>query len=91
MEKKEMEYLYRDGDSFYFMDPETFEQVPVGLELMEKLLPFLKENTVCSFKISGDEVLTVSLPDFMVFEVVEQSSNRLAVRAIEQGTRPDDE
>lgn len=71
IEKKEMEYLYRDGDNFVFMDPESYEQVPVDLERVKALLPFLKENTVCSFKMYGDEVLTVALPDFMVFTITE--------------------
>lgn len=71
MEKKEMEYLYRDGETFYFMDPESYEQVPVEMAKVQSLLPFLKENTTCSFKLNGDEILTVVLPDFMVFEITE--------------------
>jgi elongation factor P len=71
MEKKEMEYLYRDGDSFYFMDPESYEQVPIDLQLVEGMLRFLKENTLCAFKICEGEVLKVALPDFMVFEIAE--------------------
>ena len=71
IEKKEMEYLYRDGDGFVFMDQETYEQETVDLSLMEPLLPFLKENTVCAFKIHDGEFLSVVLPDFMVFKVTE--------------------
>lgn len=71
IEKKEMEYLYRDGDNFFFMDPESYEQIPVNLERMKPLLPFLMENTVCNFKLYGTEILTVVLPDFMVFTVTE--------------------
>lgn len=71
IEKKAMEYLYRDGDSFIFMDQESYEQEGVGKDLMEPLLPFLKENTVCNFKIHEGEFLAVSLPDFMIFEVTE--------------------
>ena len=71
IDKKDMEYLYRDGDAFYFMDPESYEQIPVDLEVIEDLLRFLKENTVCSFRMFGEEVLTVVLPNSMVFEVTE--------------------
>ncbi len=71
IEKKEMEYLYRDSDSFFFMDPDSYEQIPIGMDLLKPLLPFLKENTVCGFKLSGDEILTVALPDFMIFEITD--------------------
>ena len=71
IEKKDMEYLYRDGDFFVFMDQENFEQHSIKRELMEHTLDFLKENTVCHFKLYNDEILSVSLPDFMVFTVRE--------------------
>jgi len=71
IDKKDMEYLYRDGDQFVFMDQETYDQHSVSKNLVEPLLAFLKENTVCAFKIYGDEFLSVALPDFMVFTVTE--------------------
>lgn len=71
IEKARMEYLYRDGDSFVFMDPETFDQIHVPKELVEPLLPWLKENTVCTFKKVGDEILSIAPPDFVELEVVE--------------------
>ena len=71
IEKKEMEYLYRDGDNFVFMDQDNYEQHSVGMELMDPLLPFLKENTTCSFKIYEGRILSVVLPDFIVFTVTE--------------------
>jgi len=71
IEKKDMEYLYRDGDLFVFMDQTTYDQENISMELIEPLLPFLLENTVCSFKICDTEVLSVFLPDFMVFTITE--------------------
>jgi len=71
IEKSEMEYLYRDADSFVFMDQESFDQHSIDKELMEPLLPFLLENTVCSFKVYKGEFLCVNLPDFMVFTITE--------------------
>lgn len=71
VDKVDMEYLYRDGDNLVFMDPESFDQIPVDKKLVEDLLPLLKENTVCRFKKAGDEILSISLPDFVVLEVVE--------------------
>ena len=71
IEKKDMEYLYRDGESFIFMDQETYEQDGVDKKLVDPMLPFLKENTVCHFKIYDGDCISVSLPDFMVFTVTE--------------------
>jgi len=71
VEKQDMEYLYREGDQFVFMDPKSFDQVHVGKALIDPLLPLLKENTTCLFKRAGEEVLSIQLPDFVVLEVVE--------------------
>ncbi len=71
IDKVGWEFLYREGDMFTFMDTDTYDQTTVGLEIMEPLLPFLKDNTRCKFKLYKGEVLTCSLPDFMEFKVVE--------------------
>lgn len=71
VDRREMEYLFREGEHFIFMDPDTYDQVPVGREFMEPLLGYLKENTVCSFKMAEGKVLSVALPQHMIFQVVE--------------------
>lgn len=71
MEKAVWEYVYREGDSFVFMDTQSFEQHHVPRALVEHLLSFLKENTQCNVKLHNEEILGCSLPDFMVFDVVE--------------------
>jgi elongation factor P len=71
IDKQQMEYLYKEGENFIFMNPETFDQVPVPAELVKDMLPFLKENTVCDFKLAEDKVISVMLPQHMVFQVVE--------------------
>ncbi len=73
IDKKEMEYLYREGDNFIFMDPQTYDQVPVPQVQVKDMLGYLKENTVCSFKICDGQVISLALPDHMVFQVVETS------------------
>lgn len=71
VDKIDMEYLYREGTSLVFMDPDSFDQVHVDQDVVAHLLPLLKENTVCTFKKVGEAILGVSLPDFVVLEVVE--------------------
>jgi elongation factor P len=71
IEKKDMEYLYRDGDFFVFMDQENYEQHSIKKELVEHTLDFLTENTVCHFKLYNEEIISMVLPDFLVFTVTE--------------------
>ena len=44
IERKEMQYLYNDGELYYFMDQETFEQIPLNYEKVEDAIKFLKEK-----------------------------------------------
>jgi elongation factor P len=71
IEKRKMEYLYRDGDLFHFMDPESYEQEALGKDAMELALPFLKENTEVRFKVLDDRVIGVDLPDTIDLLVTE--------------------
>ncbi len=71
IDKKDMEYLYREGTSFVFMDPTTFDQIPIDEDMVADLQGFLKENTVCLFKQCEGEIISITLPDHMIFQVVE--------------------
>jgi len=71
VDKTDMEYLYREGESLVFMDPDSYDQVPVRKEEIARILPLLKENTKCLFKKVGEEIISVTLPDFVALEVVE--------------------
>ena len=71
IERKKMEYLYRDGDQYYFMDPETYDNVPVNKDKLEGGVEFLKENELCTFVSYKGNVMAVELPDFAVLEIVE--------------------
>jgi elongation factor P len=71
IDKQQMEYLYREGENFIFMNPETYDQIPVHKDSMKDMLPWLKENTTCDFKLCDGDIISLSLPDHMVFQVVE--------------------
>ena len=71
MDRSTREYLYRDGDLFYFMDPDTFEQEALGMDVMEASLPYLMENTQVMFKTLDGRVIGVELPDHVELEIVE--------------------
>ena len=71
IETKEMEYLYSDGDLFYFMDNETYEQLPLGKEQVEDALMYIKENMTATIKFFKGEAFSVEAPNFVELEVTE--------------------
>ena len=69
IEKREMQYLYNDGDLYYFMDNETYEQMPLNAEQLGDSLKYIKENMnvkILSFK---EKVFAVEPPMFVELEV----------------------
>ena len=69
IEKKEMQYLYNDGELYYFMDNETYDQIPLNKNDLGDTLKYLKENMnvkILSFK---GNVFAVEPPIFVELEV----------------------
>lgn len=71
IESKPMEYLYRDGQNYVFMNQETYEQPAIPKDVVEHMLDFLVEGTVCNFRFNEEEIVGVDLPDIMEFEVTD--------------------
>ena len=71
IETKEMQYLYSDGELYYFMDNETFEQIPLGHEKVKDALPFILEDTDVQIKFHKGSAFSVIPPNFVVMEVTE--------------------
>lgn len=68
--KKDMQYLYKDDDAAYFMDPESYEQVSIPLKIVPEHIYFKDGETFNVNSIDG-EPLTVLLPPKMTFKVTE--------------------
>lgn len=71
VERREMQYLYTDGDFYHFMNTETFEQLGVAAGNMGEANLYLKENDICELVLYGDEVIGIELPitvDLLVTE-----------------------
>ena len=69
IDKKVMQYLYADGDLYYFMDNETYDQMPLNKDTLGDCLKYLKENmevTILSYK---GNVFAVEPPTFVELEV----------------------
>jgi elongation factor P len=57
-----MQYLYAEGDLYYFMDQETFEQMPLNRAQVEGALPFLREGDSVEVSKYKDEIISVDVP-----------------------------
>jgi elongation factor P len=68
--KRELQYLYKDSDAAYFMDPKTFEQTAVPLKLIDGD-EYLKDGINFTVSFLDDEALSVEFPPKMEFKVVE--------------------
>ncbi len=69
IERKDMQYLYNDGDLYYFMDNETFEQIPINSNVLGDNFKFVKENMECKVLSYKDNVFGVEPPNFVELEV----------------------
>ena len=71
VERKDMQYLYNDGDLYYFMDPESFEQIPINKSTLSDNFKFVKEETMCKIVSYKGSVFAVEPPNFMDLEVTD--------------------
>lgn len=65
IERKKMEYSYNDGDLYYFMDPDSFELVPIEKSALDDTFRFVKENDVCTVMSYKGNVFGIEAPRFV--------------------------
>lgn len=68
--KKDLQYLYKDGDNIYFMDPSSFEQVHISVSVIPDH-QYLKEGENFSISFLNGEPISLALPPKMKFKVEE--------------------
>ncbi|MDR2771507.1 MAG: elongation factor P [Clostridiales Family XIII bacterium] len=71
IETKAMQYLYNDGELYYFMDQESFEQVPLMPDQVEDAIPYLRENDLATIKFFKDKAFLVEPPNFVNLKVTD--------------------
>ncbi|MBO8168186.1 MAG: elongation factor P [Thermoanaerobacteraceae bacterium] len=71
VDKKQMQYLYNDGDTYYFMDTETYEQLQIGQDIIADKTKFLTDNMIIDVAMHGNTIIDVELPNFVELKVVE--------------------
>ena len=69
IERKDMEYSYEDGGLYYFMDTETWEQIPISADSLGDSFKFVKENMVCKILSYKGNVFGVEPPNFVELKV----------------------
>lgn len=71
VERKTVQYLYRDGETFNFMDPKTYDQFSLSANIVGDEAKYLKDNMEVILLVAGDESLAIELPNTIVYEISE--------------------
>ena len=69
IERKDMEYLYNDGVLYYFMDPDTYEQIGLNEDQLGDALKFVKENDKCKILSHNGNIFGIEPPMFVELEI----------------------
>ena len=71
IETRQMQYLYNDGELYYFMDTDTYDQVPLTEELVAEAVKYIRENDMATVKFYKGNAFDVEAPNFVDLEVIE--------------------
>lgn len=71
IDRKDMQYLYSDGDLYHFMDLESYEQIALNEETVNDSLKFVKENDMCKVCSVNGSVFSIEPPLFVELEITE--------------------
>ena len=71
IETKVMQYLYSDGELFYFMDKDSYEQIPIQADQVEEAMKYIKENDDATIKFYKASPFLVEAPNFVNLKVEE--------------------
>ena len=71
IDKVDMQYLYNDGELYYFMNVETYDQIAIGLDVIGDALKFVKENEVCRICSYNGSVFSVEPAMFVELEITD--------------------
>jgi elongation factor P len=71
LDKRPMQYLYKDGNSYVFMDKENYDQVTLSAELVGDLILYLKENDDCQVTFYDGKALSIEPPATVELKVIE--------------------
>ena len=87
MQTREMQYLYQDGDIYYFMDNETYEQVEVSSDMIGDSAKWFKENDTCQLLYANGVLYAVQPPMFIEVEITDTDPG-FKGDTVQGGTKP---
>lgn len=87
IEKKRIQYLYEQNQNYYFMDLETFEDFLLNKDVIEDILPFLKENFELDGMFYEHKLISLQLPSLLELKVTETEPGYRG-DTVKQGTKP---
>ena len=87
LEARDYNYMYNDGEFYYFMDNETYEQIHLSKDQIEDVLNYLIENTPTTIAFYGTEPIEVRIPQHMNLTIVETDPGERGNTA-SSGTKP---
>lgn len=64
-----MQYIYNDGEDYYFMDNSNYEQIPIKKDDLGDMLRFLKENMSATILSIKGKIFAIELPTFIELEI----------------------
>lgn len=71
IEKKEMQYLYNEDNIYYFMDMETYDQIPLNKDQVAEAMKFVIENMMCTIQFYKGKAFSVLPPMFVELNITE--------------------
>ena len=87
IERKNMQYLYSDGEFYYFMDEETYEQIPLNHSQVEEAMKFIKENMPVTISFFKGSPFSVEPPNFVEL-TIEHTEPGVKGDTAQSGTKP---
>lgn len=67
----DMQYLYKDDDSWYFMDPESFEQLPAPASALSEAEKWIREQDMCTVVLWNGNIISVTAPNFVELKITD--------------------
>ncbi len=71
LDKRDMQYLYKEGNDYVMMDLETYEQLSVSADKIGDGVKYLKENMNVAILLHGNNIIGIDIPNFVELEVVD--------------------
>ena len=66
-----MQYLYNDGELYYFMDPESYDQIPLAYDEVAEAIKYVRENDEVTIQFFQGKAFSVEAPNFVSLKITE--------------------